>query len=101
MEKGQTNDVNDPTCAHALAGKFLRVHWWADKVLLPVWNIEAPPSVTPQKKYCDITGLEAPYTDPKTGLRYHNADIYQFIKTLNQSAVQQYLALRNANVILK
>lgn len=22
------------------------------------WNIEALPSMTPQKKYCDITGLE-------------------------------------------
>lgn len=36
---------------------------------------EAPPSLRPSKKYCDITGLEAPYTDPKSRLRYHNADI--------------------------
>lgn len=36
---------------------------------------EAPPSLRPSKKYCDVTGLEAPYTDPKSRLRYHNADI--------------------------
>lgn len=36
---------------------------------------EAPPSLRPPKKYCDVTGLEAPYTDPKSRLRYHNADI--------------------------
>ena len=39
--------------------------------LLPVHvptyaNIAAPPSVRPAKKYCDLTGLEAPYTDPRT-----------------------------------
>jgi INO80 complex subunit C len=28
--------------------------------------IEAPPSLLPAKKYCDLTGLEAKYTDPKT-----------------------------------
>jgi hypothetical protein len=26
------------------------------------WNIEALPSMTPQKKYCDITGLEVTTT---------------------------------------
>ena len=35
---------------------------------------DAPPSLKPAKKYCDVTGLEAPYTDPKSRLRYHNAD---------------------------
>lgn len=55
----------------------------------------------PQKKYCDITGLDAKYTDPKTGLRYHNAEIYQFISTLGVPNVQAYLASRNAAVVLK
>lgn len=36
---------------------------------------DAPPSLKPAKRYCDVTGLEAPYTDPKSRLRYHNADI--------------------------
>ncbi|OAD67183.1 hypothetical protein PHYBLDRAFT_128309, partial [Phycomyces blakesleeanus NRRL 1555(-)] len=64
-------------------------------------NIECPPSVLPQKKYCDITGLDAKYTDPKTSLRYHNAEIYQFIRTLGVPNVQTYLASRNAAVVLK
>ncbi|KAJ3021192.1 chromatin-remodeling complex subunit ies6 [Thoreauomyces humboldtii] len=69
------------------------------------WNIEAMPSFRPQKKYCDITGLEcretqAPYTDPKTGLRYHNSDVYQYIRTFQPQHVQAYLELRNAAVKL-
>ncbi|KAJ7916193.1 hypothetical protein B0H13DRAFT_1998558 [Mycena leptocephala] len=51
--------------------------------------IEAPPSLLPQRHYCDITGLEAPYTDPATKLRYHDKSIYELIKglvsTLNPS----------------
>ena len=27
--------------------------------------------VLKSKHYCDITGLPSKYTDPKTGLRYH------------------------------
>jgi len=64
-------------------------------------NIESPPSIRPVKKYCDITGLDAKYTDPKTGLRYHNAEVYQFIKSLGVSSVQAYLGSRNAAVVLK
>lgn len=45
-------------------------------------SIEAPPSLLPQKHYCDITGLEAPYTDPGTGLRYHDKSVYDVIKSL-------------------
>ncbi|KAG0229358.1 chromatin-remodeling complex subunit ies6 [Actinomortierella wolfii] len=65
------------------------------------WNIEALPSMTPQKKYCDITGLEARYTDPKTRLRYHSAEVYQLIKNQPIGVVQMYLGLRNAAVVLK
>ncbi|KAG0345791.1 hypothetical protein BG005_001089 [Podila minutissima] len=65
------------------------------------WNIEALPSMTPQKKYCDITGLEARYTDPKTRLRYHSTEVYQLIKNQPIGVVQMYLGLRNAAVVLK
>ncbi|KAJ3729146.1 YL1 nuclear protein C-terminal domain-containing protein [Lentinula guzmanii] len=51
-------------------------------------SIEAPPSVLPQKHYCDITGLEAPYTDPVTGLRYHDKDVYALIKEMASSISQ-------------
>ncbi|KAG9295716.1 hypothetical protein G9A89_001733 [Geosiphon pyriformis] len=64
-------------------------------------NIEAPPSLIPQKKYCDITGLEAKYTDPKTRLRYYSSEVYKEIKQMSPGVVQDYLGLRNAAVVLR
>ncbi|KAI5063868.1 hypothetical protein GOP47_0020538 [Adiantum capillus-veneris] len=64
-------------------------------------NIEAPPSMYPAKKYCDITGFEAPYTDPRTKLHFANTDVFKQIRSLPNESVQQYLALRNAQVVLK
>ena len=66
-------------------------------------NIESAPSLSPaqQKPYCDITGLPAPYTDPKTRLRYHNREVFGVVRTLPQGVAEQYLAARAAHVILK
>lgn len=64
-------------------------------------SIEAPPSVLPQKRYCDITGLEAPYTDPVSKLRYHDKSVYELIKTLSPDTQKSYLALRGVNPIVK
>ncbi|KAG6336215.1 hypothetical protein ID866_2866 [Astraeus odoratus] len=64
-------------------------------------SIEAPPSLLPPRHYCDITGLEAPYTDPKTGLRYHDKSVYELIKGLSPSAAKDYLAARGVNPIVK
>jgi len=64
-------------------------------------NIEAPPSLHPQKKYCDITGLEGKYVDPKTRLRYHSSEIYREIKQMPPGVVQDYLGLRHAAVVLR
>ena len=101
-------------------------------------SIEAPPSVLPQRRYCDITGLEvrgtsesqfivsvmefvqAPYTDPITGLRFHDKSIYELIKglvssraitpllvadrgcmTQSASAAKDYLSARGVNPIVK
>ncbi|KZP11665.1 hypothetical protein FIBSPDRAFT_799995 [Athelia psychrophila] len=63
--------------------------------------IEAPPSFMPQRHYCDITGLEAPYTDPATGLRYHDKSVYELIKGLSIGASKDYLAARGVNPIVK
>ncbi|KAJ4967077.1 hypothetical protein NE237_018926 [Protea cynaroides] len=63
-------------------------------------NIESPPSIYPSKKFCDITGFEAPYVDPRTNLRYANADVFKRIRSLPNEYVQRYLALRNAAVVL-
>lgn len=66
-------------------------------------NIESAPSLHPahQKPYCDITGLPAPYRDPKTRLRYHNREIFAMVRTLPQGVAEQYLAARGAHVVLK
>ncbi|KAF8996017.1 hypothetical protein BDQ17DRAFT_1364945 [Cyathus striatus] len=64
-------------------------------------SIEVPPSVLPQKRYCDITGLEAPYTDPATGLRYHDKSVYELIKGLSVSTAKEYLSARGVNSIVK
>ncbi|CAL5871593.1 uncharacterized protein PFLUO_LOCUS5846 [Penicillium psychrofluorescens] len=66
-------------------------------------NIESAPSLNPayQRHYCDITGLPAPYTDPKTRLRYHNKEIFGVIRTLAQGVPDSYLEARGAHTILK
>ncbi|KAG6864032.1 hypothetical protein C0991_000938 [Blastosporella zonata] len=64
-------------------------------------SIEAPPSLLPHKHYCDITGLEAPYTDPATGLRYHDKSVYDVVKNVNAGSAKEYLAARGVNSIVK
>lgn len=64
-------------------------------------NIESAPSMAHAKHYCDITGLGAPYTDPKTRLRYHNKEIFAVIRTLGQGVAEQYLEARGAHTVLK
>lgn len=65
------------------------------------FSIESPPSVKPVKKYCDITGLKGNYRSPSSGIRYFNGEIYSIVKNMAPGVDQQYLELRNANVILK
>ncbi|KAI0154949.1 hypothetical protein GGR57DRAFT_100910 [Xylariaceae sp. FL1272] len=64
-------------------------------------NIESAPSVAHTKRYCDITGLPAPYLDPKSRLRYHNGECFGFIRNLPQGAGEQYLEARGAHTVLK
>ncbi|KAK2463944.1 hypothetical protein APHAL10511_003995 [Amanita phalloides] len=64
-------------------------------------SIEAPPSIWPPKHYCDITGLEAPYTDPATGLRFHDKSIYELIKGLSTSTAKEYLSARGVSTVVK
>lgn len=64
-------------------------------------NIESAPSMAPMKRYCDITGLSAPYTDPKTRLRYHNREIFSIIRSFPQGVAEQYLEARGAQTVLK
>ncbi|CAK7199013.1 chromatin-remodeling complex subunit ies6 [Sporothrix eucalyptigena] len=64
-------------------------------------NVESAPSLAPQRRYCDITGLSAPYTDPKTRLRYHNSEVFGAIRNFQQGVAEQYLEMRNAHTVLK
>lgn len=66
-------------------------------------NIESAPSLHPaaQKRYCDITGLPASYTDPKTRLRYHDREVFAAIRNLSQGAPESYLEARGAHIVLK
>ncbi|KAF2190925.1 hypothetical protein K469DRAFT_732472 [Zopfia rhizophila CBS 207.26] len=66
-------------------------------------NIESAPSFHPssQRRYCDITGLPALYTDPKTRLRYHNKEVFAIIRTIPTGTAEGYLAARGAHTVLK
>ncbi|KAK1286316.1 hypothetical protein QJS10_CPB20g00006 [Acorus calamus] len=64
-------------------------------------NIESPPSMYPPKKFCDITGFETPYTDPRTSIRYANTEVFRRVRSLPNEYVQRYLSLRNAAVVLR
>lgn len=59
-------------------------------------ELEAGPSVLPKKKYCDLTGLEAPYSEINTGIRFYNADIYKEFQNMSQPIKNQYLNIRRA-----
>ncbi|KAF9527233.1 hypothetical protein CPB83DRAFT_815956 [Crepidotus variabilis] len=64
-------------------------------------TVEAPPSVLPHRHLCDITGLEAPYTDPATGLRYHDKSVYEIVKGLSAGIAKDYLSARGVNSVVK
>lgn len=63
-------------------------------------SINAPPSFVPAKKYSDISGLIAPYTDPQTKLHYHNAEEFQTVRSLPMDLTAGLLALRGASSIV-
>jgi INO80 complex subunit C len=43
-------------------------------------SIDAPTSFLPAKKYSDISGLEAKYTDPQTRMNYAAAEEFKVIR---------------------
>ena len=64
-------------------------------------NIESAPSLAHSKRYCDVTGLPAPYLDPKTRMRYHNREVFATIRSLPQGVGEQFLEARGAHTVLK
>ncbi|GFO34284.1 LOW QUALITY PROTEIN: ino80 complex subunit c [Plakobranchus ocellatus] len=64
-------------------------------------SIDAPPSFKPAKKYSDISGLEARYTDPQTKMRFANADEYGRVRMLPGDIISGCLQLRKAKTLMK
>ncbi|KAA8899005.1 hypothetical protein FN846DRAFT_816081 [Sphaerosporella brunnea] len=64
-------------------------------------NIEGAPSLRRGNKWCDVTGLPARYTDPKTKLRYRDGEVYHALRNLPAGGTERYLEVRGANVVLK
>ncbi|GAP90355.1 putative yl1 nuclear protein [Rosellinia necatrix] len=64
-------------------------------------NIESAPSLAHPRRFCDVTGLPAPYLDPKSRLRYHDKEVFGFIRTLPQAGPEAYLEARGAHTVLK
>jgi INO80 complex subunit C len=64
-------------------------------------NIESAPSLAHSRRYCDVTGLPAPYTDPKTRMRYHNSEVFSMIRSLPAGVAEQFLEARGAHTVLK
>lgn len=64
-------------------------------------NIDAPPSMLPAKKYCDITGLPCNYTDPVTKMRFVSKEAFRMLRKLQDHKVEEYLSLRKAQTRLK
>lgn len=64
-------------------------------------NIDAPPSILPPKKYCDITGLPSKYTDPVTKMRFESKEAFRLARKLHDHKVEEFLSLRHAQTRLK
>mmetsp|Transcript_24857 Transcript_24857/g.44228 ORF Transcript_24857/g.44228 Transcript_24857/m.44228 type:complete len:144 (+) Transcript_24857:26-457(+) len=63
-------------------------------------SIQVGPSVLPSKKYCDITGYEAKYKEPRTGLYFCSSALYRTVKNMPPTVKEQHLKIRGANVKL-
>ncbi|KAH7890302.1 YL1 nuclear protein C-terminal domain-containing protein [Phlebopus sp. FC_14] len=94
-------DANAPPPPSPSQQPAVKPHTVLEEDVPTYTSIEAPPSLLPQRHYCDITGLEAPYTDPRTGLRYHDKSVYEIIKGLSPSVAKDYLSARGVNPIVR
>lgn len=73
---------------------------WPDEAVT-YSSLEAPPSFRPAKKYSDLSGLEAAYTDPQTKLNYACSEEFAEIRKQPSDIVEGFLALRKANTQLQ
>lgn len=62
-------------------------------------SYDVGPSLRPRRKYSDLSGLEAPYTDPRTKLFYSNVAELKTIRSLASSSpgyIEELLEMRGA-----
>lgn len=57
-------------------------------------SIDAPPPLKPPRKYADISGTPAKYTDPLSAMYFSSTSEYELIQTLPADIIQGYLAIR-------
>lgn len=62
--------------------------------------VSTPFNFKPLKKYSDISGLPANYTDPHTKLRYATTNEFIIVRNLPMDITAGYLALRGASNIV-
>ncbi|ORX36752.1 hypothetical protein BD324DRAFT_627032 [Kockovaella imperatae] len=98
LESGQTTPVMDETMEEKVE---MALDNGPRKEIITYHTPTAPPSLLPAKKYCDITGLHASYTDPRTKLRYKGLEVWNVVRNLGPGVDQAYLALRGAQTSLK
>jgi len=46
-------------------------------------------------KLCDVTGLPAQYTCPRTKLRYYDSSVYQFLHSIGSESTERYYKMRS------
>ena len=51
-------------------------------------------SVRPRRKLCDLTGLPAPYTCPRTLLRFFNLSVFKYLRNLSSEHSEKYYAIK-------
>merc|ERR1712216_618321 len=62
---------------------------------MPLYTqLACPPSTYPPKRYCDVTGFPAKYTDPATKIRYARANNYTAMRNMPKETADAWLALR-------
>jgi len=76
-----------------------RSYLWPEDAVL-YGSIDAPPTFTPAKKYSDVSGLPANYTDPMTKLRYADSTEFYRVRDLPMDIVNGLLELRKASSIV-
>lgn len=83
-----------------------KLDWFQEKLIKPYdplntdSSLNPPPSFRPAKKYSDISGLIAPYTDPQSKLNYHNSEEFATVRSLPMDLTAGLLALRGASSIV-